>query len=332
MMSRLNNYSDSIGVVVIGRNEGARLKKCLESIIKSSKNVVYVDSGSTDNSIDIAKSIGTNVAHLDLSKPFTAARARNEGFKRLREMKPDLSFVQFVDGDCEIAEGWFGQAAEYLSQSQDIAVVCGRRRERYPDASIYNMLCDIEWNTPVGEAKACGGDALIRSSVFEQVEGFNPDLIAGEEPELCVRIRQLGWKVWRLDAEMTMHDANITRFGQWWKRNVRSGYAFALGSYMHGASSERHWESEVKRAQLWGGYIPLAITLATIINIAFLIGFLIYPLQVVRIALTKRQTVNTNWIYALFVTLGKFPEMQGQIKFYLNRLFKSHTKIIEYKK
>jgi len=212
-----------------------------------------------------------------------------------------------------------------------VAVVCGRRRERYPDATLYNMLCDIEWDTPVGEAKACGGDALMRVNMFEHVSGFNSDVIAGEEPELCVRIRQKGWTVWRLDLEMTLHDANITRFGQWWKRNVRSGYAFALGAHMHGAAPERHWVSEVKRGQIWGLYIPLVILLATMLNITFLIGFVVYPLQVVRIALAKRQIVNAKWIYALFVTLGKFPEMQGQIKFYLSRLFKSRTKIIEYK-
>lgn len=331
MMSCVNNYNDSIGVVVIGRNEGARLKKCLESIVKSAEIVVYVDSGSTDNSIEIAKNTGSNIVYLDVSKPFTAARARNEGYNRLRELNLDLSFVQFVDGDCEIAEDWFDQAVEHLTHNPDIAVICGRRRERYPDASTYNMLCDIEWNTPVGEANACGGDALIRPSVFEQVGGYNPDLIAGEEPEMCVRIRQQGWKIWRLDAEMTLHDANITHFGQWWKRNVRSGYAFALGYYMHGASSERHWKSEVKRARLWGAYIPIIIVLATMFNIIFLTGFVVYPLQIVRIANASRDTVNANWMYAFFVTLGKFPEIQGQIRFNLNQLFKSRSKIIEYK-
>ena len=322
---------DSIGIVVIGRNEGERLRVCLESVVSIARKVVYVDSGSTDGSVVIAKKLGVEVVNLDITIPFTAARARNEGFNRLRELESELSFVQFVDGDCEIVEGWLEQASEYLSLHSDVAVVCGRRHERYPDATLYNMLCDIEWNTPVGEAKACGGDALMRVNAFEQVTGFNPDVIAGEEPELCVRIRQKGWKVWRLDLEMTLHDANITRFGQWWKRNVRSGYAFALGAYMHGALPERHWVNEVRRTRIWGLYIPLVILLATVINITFLIGMVIYPLQVVRIALAKKQTVNSNWIYALFITLGKFAEMQGQFKFYLNRLLKSLTKIIEYK-
>jgi len=322
---------NKVGVVIIGRNEGDRLKRCLDSIHESSARIVYVDSGSVDGSVELARSRGADIIELDLSLPFTAARARNAGFQHLTEKEPEVDFVQFVDGDCEVVGGWLTQSAEYLTQHSDVAVVCGRRRERYPNISIYNMLCDIEWNTPIGEAKACGGDALIRINALQQVSGFNPEMIAGEEPEMCVRIRQQGWKVWRLDAEMTLHDANITRFGQWWKRNVRGGYAYALGADMHGASPERHWVRETNRIQLWGLYIPLIVLFASMINTIFLIGLVVYPLQVVRIALVNRQTVNANWIYALFVTLGKFPQMLGQIKYFLQRLRSKKIQIIEYK-
>lgn len=321
-----------IGAVVIGRNEGERLRVCLHSILRYTNKVIYVDSGSTDGSVSLVRKLGIDVVNLDTSVPFTAARARNEGFTRLREQVSDLSYVQFVDGDCEVAGGWITQAAEYLTQHTDVAVVCGRRRERYPNVSIYNMLCDIEWDTPIGEAKACGGDALIRSSVFEQVAGFNPDLIAGEEPELCVRIRQLGWKVWRIDAEMTLHDANMTHFGQWWKRSIRGGYAYALGADMHGGKPERHWVSETNRIRLWGLYIPASLFFFGLVNHLFFYGLLIYPLQVIRLALKFNNRVSANWRYAFFLTVGKFPEAQGQIKYIWDKIMKTRSKIIEYKK
>ena len=330
-MTNSTSHHDEIGVVVIGRNEGERLKRCLASVVNVSNKVVYVDSGSTDDSVNIARKLGVEVVNLDISIPFTAARARNEGFECLCGSSPNISFVQFVDGDCEVAHDWLEQAAEFLTQNTSVAVVCGRRRERLPHESIYNELCDIEWNTPIGEASACGGDALMRVEVLKEVSGFNPDVIAGEEPELCVRICKNDWKIWRLDLEMTLHDANMMRFSQWWKRNVRSGYAFALGAYMHGGLPEKHWVSEVKRARIWGGYLPLAIVWASLLNKLFLFGLLIYPLQVARIAIKNRKNISINWKYAFFVTLGKFPEIQGQIKFYLNHLFKSKTKIIEYK-
>ena len=331
IMSCLNNYSHSIGVVVIGRNEGVRLKKCLESIIKSNAIVVYVDSGSTDNSIDIAKSAGANLVYLDLSRPFTAARARNEGFNRLRELDFNLSYVQFIDGDCEIIDSWLEQASEYLIEHPDVAVVGGRRRERYPEASVYNMLCDIEWDTPVGESKACGGDALMRIEAVQQVAGFNPTVIAGEESELCVRIRAKGWKVWRLDMEMTIHDANITRFSQWWKRNVRSGYAYALGAFMHGQYPEYHRVHTSRRIWFWGLYLPVTIFLSSTVEPFLFIFLLLYPIQVVRIKFGNPHIVKNGWLYALFTSMGKFPEVQGQLTFLFNRLMKKQGSIIEYK-
>ena len=330
-MTKPVSHRDEIGVVIIGRNEGERLRLCLESVVTTSSKVVYVDSGSTDQSVELAHKLGVEVINLDISVPFTAARARNEGFSYLCKISDNLSFVQFVDGDCEVTNSWLDLAAEYLDQNIDVAVVCGRRRERYPEASIYNKLCDIEWNTPIGEATACGGDALMRVEVLKEVSGFNADVIAGEEPELCVRIRQKGWKIWRLDLEMTLHDANMNHLSQWWKRNLRSGYAFALGAHMHGALPEQHWVNEVKRARLWGGYFPITIVLATIMNEVFLFGLFIYPLQVARIAIKNRKRISINWQYAFFVTLGKFPEMQGQLKFYLNNIFNSRSEIIEYK-
>ena len=176
-----------LGVVVIGRNEGERLRRCLSAVCVRNVTVVYVDSNSTDGSSELARTQGAEVVELDLSQPFTAARARNAGFARLEQIDADVRFVQFVDGDCELVDGWLAQASGVLEERPEVAVVCGRRRERFPEQSIYNRLADLEWNTPVGEAKYCGGDAMMRVAAFRQVGGFNPDLIAGEEPELCVR-------------------------------------------------------------------------------------------------------------------------------------------------
>jgi GT2 family glycosyltransferase len=229
------------GVVAIGRNEGERLKRCLHSALQATSHVVYVDSGSQDGSAAFARSVGVEVVELDMSIPFTAARARNAGFRRIKEQFPTLDFVQFVDGDCEFTSGWLEHAARYLRATPNAAVACGRLRERHPERSIYNRLCDAEWNTPVGRAQACGGIAMVRAHAFDQVHGFREDLIAGEEPELCLRLRREGWEIWRLEAEMAWHDAAMTRFSQWWRRSERAGHAFAEGAALHGKSPQRHW-------------------------------------------------------------------------------------------
>src|SRR5262249_30270274 len=160
--------------------------------------IVYVDSGSTDDSVAFARSRGVEVVELDMSIPFTAARARNEGLDRLLKVDPEVHFVQFVDGDCEVQQGWLQKAEQTLQSETAVAVVCGRRRERFPQSSIYNRLCDMEWDTPIGEAGACGGDAMMRVPALRQVGGYRASLIAGEEPELCTRLRGAGWKVLRL--------------------------------------------------------------------------------------------------------------------------------------
>ncbi|WP_060481998.1 glycosyltransferase family 2 protein [Pseudomonas sp. NBRC 111119] len=326
------SVTPELGVVVIGRNEGQRLARCLQSLAERTDSVVYVDSGSTDGSVALAQSLGVQVLALDLRIPFTAARARNEGFATLLRSVPSLHWVQFVDGDCEVAPRWLATAQAFLQQHADVAVVCGRRRERFARQTPYNLLCDMEWDTPVGEAKACGGDALMRVQAFDAVGGFRPGLIAGEEPELCVRLRAAGWKVWRLDAEMTLHDAAMTRFSQWWRRSQRAGFAYAEGAQLHGAPPERHWLQESRRAWLWGLGVPLVVVLACLALGAWgLLLLAVYPVQVVRLARRGQRTPKENWLQAVFLVIGKFPEMLGQLKFWRQRLLAGKSTLIEYK-
>lgn len=323
-----------VGLVAIGRNEGDRLRQCLLSVIGKAAHIVYVDSGSTDGSIELARSLGVDVVELDLSTPFTAARARNAGFARLLQVDGQIEFVQFVDSDCEVVEGWLNFAQRQLEAYPDVAVVCGRRRERFPEQTIYNLLCDIEWNTPVGETKACGGDSMMRAKAFQQAEGFNPTLIAGEEPELCLRLRQKGWKILRLDAEMTWHDAQMTQFSQWWKRSLRAGHAYAEGAWLHGREPEHHWVRESWSIWFYGLLIPLlALSLAwSTKGLSFLL-LGIYPLVAYRIYRRVQQELKSKdaMLYALFCVLGKFPQLQGQIQFHLGRLLRRRQVLVEYK-
>lgn len=324
----------TVGVVGIGRNEGERLRYCLESVRHTSDLAVYVDSGSSDNSVALSRSVGIEVVELDPRTPFSAARARNEGFRRLLEMDPRLDYVFFVDGDCEVVQGWLGTSCRFLDEHPEVAVVWGRRRERYPEKSIYNMLCDIEWegSAPPGETKVCGGDALVRVTAFQQVNGYHGGLICGEEPELCVRLRKAGWRIWRLGEDMTLHDAAMHRFGQWWKRMVRSGYAYAQGASLHGASPERHWVRESRRAWNWGLCIPLVVLFLTaIVGCWVVVLLMIYPLQVIRLAMRGRRPTRENWWRAGALVLGTFPEMLGQLKFVVDRGRGVRSGIIEYK-
>jgi GT2 family glycosyltransferase len=315
---------------------------CLTSALRDCPHVVYVDSGSTDGSVELARSLGAHVVELDLSIPFTAARARNAGFEKVVGIAPDVEFVQFVDGDCEIVEGWIPRALEAFSREPKASVICGRRRERFPDASIYNTLCDIEWNTPVGKARSCGGDALIRANAFQQVDGYNPTIIAGEEPEMSVRLRAAGWEILRIDADMTLHDAAMTKFGQWWKRALRSGHAFAEGFMLHGKPPERHNARQLHSVLIWGWLLPFTLLVATIACAARAprliwipaLGWSLYPLLMIKVALWKRsQNLSTRdaLLYGFFVVLGKFPQALGIFKYFFSRARGRRSTLIEYK-
>jgi len=318
------------GAVAIGRNEGERLKRCLASL--SGATVVYVDSGSNDGSPQWARAQGVDVVALDTGIPFTAARARNAGFNRLRAIAPDLAFVQFVDGDCELVDGFGDHALALLASRPDVAAVCGRRRERYPERSVYNWLCEREWDGPAGEVRAIGGDAMIRVAALAAAGGYREDLIAGEEPELCVRLRAAGWRIWRLPDDMTLHDAAMTRFGQWWRRSLRAGYAFAQGAYLHGAPPERHWVWESRRAWIWGVVLPLV---ALALGLAFppwgFAVLLIYPAQILRQTLRNPGSLRERAQLALFQVLARFPEGLGQVAFARDRWLVRQTRLIEYK-
>jgi glycosyltransferase involved in cell wall biosynthesis len=319
------------GVVAIGRNEGERLKRCIASA-SASELIVYVDSGSTDDSVAWARSRDVEVVELDMTKKFTAARARNAGLTRLTELRPHLEYVQFVDGDCELVSDWPRHATDFLNKEKEVCAVFGRRRERSPQRSIYNSICDREWDVPIGNALSFGGDVMLRISAALAVGGYRNDLIAGEEPELSVRLRRAGWSIWRIGEEMTLHDAEITRFRQWWLRNVRSGYAFAHGNYLHGSSPERLWVWENRRALIWALGIPsLSALTALLSGTPALLLLLIYPIQLLRRTPRFSGPLYRRFQFAFFELLGRFPECFGQLRFTRDRLLGTAGHIIEYK-
>lgn len=326
---------NGVAVVVIGRNEGTRLVTCLSSCARASDRLIYVDSGSTDDSVRVARERGAEVVELDRSAPFTAARARNAGIEWLIQQHPQTELVQVIDGDCELMAGWLATGAERLRAEPSVAAVAGRRRERYPEASVYNRLIDMEWDAPTGTVDACGGDALLRVAAWRLVGGYDPRLICGEEPELCVRLRAAGFRVERLPAEMTLHDADMTRWGQWWKRAVRGGWAYAEGAAMHGRV-HGHKVRETISVWLWGLALPAGALLLAWPSVG--LSLLVIPLgygllawRIYRGRLRRGDARDGARLYAAFCALGKFPQMLGQVQYWVNRLRGKQATLIEYK-
>lgn len=319
------------GVVAIGRNEGERLVRCLQSIGSGAACVVYVDSGSTDGSAGRAAALGADVVALDMAMPFTAARARNDGCARLLALAPDLDYVQFVDGDCEIDPAWLARARAHLDAHPGCVAVAGQRRERHPERSIYNRISDLDWRSTPGDTTSFGGDVMLRAAAWRDVGGYDPALIAGEEPELSIRLRRRGWTIRQTDWPMTLHDANILSIGPWWRRAMRTGYAFAQGAAMYGDAPERHWMRERWSSVFWGLAMPAMVLAAALVSpwlvLALLLG---YPLQMLRIAVRSRLPWRLALALGLHRVLNKFPEALGVLRYVRSRR-RGPARLIEYK-
>lgn len=330
-----------LGVVVIGRNEGERLRRCLASLPTDALTVVYVDSGSTDGSVDLAMSFDVNVVELDPSRPLSAARARNAGTARLLELDDTVEFVQFVDGDCELITPYLNVAVALLRSSPRTAAVAGRLRERYPGQSVYNRLCDMEWDVPVGEARAVGGIGMFRRDALQQASGFNPAMIAGEEPELCLRLRRYGWHVERIDVDMGWHEAGITCFSQWWRRAARAGHAAAEGAALHGRGPERYKLGQVLSMVSWGLAWPLLVAAFAVSGFQQPVMFI--PAAILLLALfiqwtrIRRDRIRRGdsgadaTLYASFCLLGKGAGVAGIARYWTSRLLRRQPVLIEYK-
>lgn len=329
--------SAQMGIVAIGRNEGERLRRCLMSICKRAYPVVYVDSGSTDGSVDLARSMGAEVVELDHSVPFTAARARNAGVGRLLELHPAIPYVHFLDGDCEVLDGWFDAALTCIEGDDTIAAVWGLLIERYPERTIYNRLTDLEWrySWPCGETRYCGGIALMRLAAYADAGKFNENLIAGEEPELCYRIRRGGSRIYRLRREMALHDVAMTRFGQWWTRSVRGGYCYAEGAWMYGREPERYNVRECVSIVAWAVILPVLILLLALLvtpwGLLLSAAYALFVVRMTRHVLSKGMPVWHAVLYGSSCLLAKFAHLQGVLTFLWRKSRASRPALVEYK-
>ncbi|MAB80204.1 MAG: glycosyl transferase [Planctomycetes bacterium] len=323
------------GIVVIGRNEGERLRRSLSSARGRVRRVVYADSASSDHSPELARAMGAEVVELNMSIPANAARGRNAGFEFLMECEPDLTYCLFIDGDCELVDGFLETARGELERDRGCGIVCGRRRETRGEVSIYNRLVDSEWNTPLGLAEACGGDALVRVAAFRAAGGYNESMSCGEDPEFSYRVRRSGWTIRRLAVEMTRHDVALLHFGPWWKRHGRGGYAYAHGCALHWREPERYNLRTCLSIALYAILLPLATAVSSLfLGLHALWIALLYLRLGWNVAAGRRErgdSPRSSAVYALFVVVGKYSECWGAMRCLFDLALKRRSLVCEYK-
>jgi glycosyltransferase involved in cell wall biosynthesis len=326
-----------IGCVVIGRNEAARLPATLASVKAAGLAFVYVDSGSSDESVAIAEAAGAPVIKLDPTRPFTAARARNEGLDALTARHPDARYVMFLDGDCRLDAGFPAKAAAALDADPDCAIIVGHLHEEQAAPSVYTRLSAIEWSSatgPITDFGNLGGIMLARISDIRAVGGFNAAMIAGEDSELGVRLSLAGKRVVKIDADMATHRADITRFAQWWRRSVRAGHALAHRYALHGQSRLQDCKRAYWSTIIWGGLMPAAAFLLAPLTqgLSLLLCAAYGALMIRMMGHFRRQGAGlaTAATAALFGIIAKFANFAGLVRFHIHRS-RGTTKLVEYK-
>jgi glycosyltransferase involved in cell wall biosynthesis len=327
-----------LSVVIIGRNEGERLIRCLNSLqvitdAVGTVETIYVDSASQDGSPDAARALGANVLAVQPERP-CAAIGRNAGWRVAR-----APFVLFLDGDTELQPGFVEAALEAL-RNPSVAVIWGHRRESHPERSIYNRVLDLDWIYPPGPSDFCGGDAVMRRQVLEDVGGFAENLIAGEEPELCQRMRAKGYVIEHIDHPMTLHDLAMTRWSAYWRRAVRAGYAYADVSERLKHAEFPLWHDDAKRNWIQTSIYVVLLLLAFAVSA---VAGSIWPLLValaVLLALALRSAYKARWktrdpgtlfLFGVHCHLQQIPITVGQIKYWWDRCRGRHGLLIEYK-
>lgn len=334
-----------LAVVVIGRNESAHLRACLTSIQgldypSSQIEIIYVDSASTDDSPQLAAALGARVLPVN-GDPMTAARGRNAGWT-----STEAPFVLFLDGDTQVHPQFVRLALAELAKDPAIAAVWGHRRESAPQASIYNRLLDLDWMYPPGWTEFFGGDVLIRRDALISVNGYNPELIAGEEPEMCRRLRGhlhngTPWKILHIDAPMTQHDLRMTHFSQYWKRATRAGHAYEQVSGLFRETADPFWTPEARRNQaravFWIGVLAAALVVSFVVRSAWPI--VLPPGLILLAALRSAWKVrdrSTSWVtlllFGLHSHLQVIPIWVGQLRYRSAKARKRKVTLIEYKR
>ena len=328
-----------LSVVVIGRNEGERLSRCLQSVLnmrdpKGRVEIIYVDSNSQDDSIIRAEGLGAKVIMVKPERP-SAALGRNAGW---REAKGE--YVLFLDGDTVLHPDFVDDSmAEFNDPS--VAVVWGHRREIHPEQSLFNRVLDLDWIYPSGPSEFCGGDAIMRRSVLEEVGGFEAGLIAGEEPELCQRIRGKGYTILHVDRAMTGHDLAMTRWSAYWRRAFRAGYAYADVSDRLKNGPFPLWVRESKR-NLIHAMVLLVLTASAILGSILWLSWWPLIFMVVGLGfLTVRTAIKVSWkskddwrtllLYGIHSHFQQIPIFVGQLAWFWDRRRHLKRQLIEYK-
>lgn len=210
-----------ISVIIIAKNEEERVGRCFDSVMKLRKKysteIIFVDSASSDKTIDIALKYPIQIYRISKSKYLNPSAGRYVGFPHAKG-----EYVLFIDGDSILIEGFVEKALSIL-KSSDVAAVAGKRIFRKMGES---LRIKEKITGKMREYNTIGGTGIYKRKILEAVGTFNPHMGGQEERELCFRIRQNGYKIIKVDIPMEYH---INKNMDIMEATERAGYFIGVG-------------------------------------------------------------------------------------------------------
>lgn len=321
-----------ISVVIIGINVERYIGNCIRAVQnqhydRDKIQIIYVDGGSSDHSVDIAGSFSqVEIICLDNPHP-TPGRGRNAGFAVAK-----APLVQFLDADSYVHPSWMKTAAAHIKDN--VAAVWGGLEERYPEKNIFHVVGNLEWQESARQnyqqggkrlTRYFGGNVLVRADAIAQAGGFDETLVAGEDPDMSYRVRQNGWHILRISDEMVSHDLNMNSWRQYFRRAMRSGYAYAEIGLRYRRHVEKLYFREFLRIILRTILIlPLMVLGLFPAVTLFALGMIVFLIfrPFMRIAEYKRSH-DISWgraaAYATHLSLAIFPQFAGILRYFYGR-------------
>jgi glycosyltransferase involved in cell wall biosynthesis len=192
----------SISVVIPVYNCKSTIAGCLDSLSGQdhpSYEVVVVDDGSTDGTVEICKTYPVvRIVSVENGGP---SKARNIGSKMAQG-----EIVAFTDGDC-IADSQWLKELENGFISPEVAGVGGNQKSPRDETDFGKLVQEvfetlgivtyyIQAANIIGETEhnpSC--NSAYRKRVLEEVGGFDERLWPGEDVDLDIRIRRRGYKL-----------------------------------------------------------------------------------------------------------------------------------------
>lgn len=222
-----------LSLVVPVYNDSKSLVKCLSSIYKSeyrSYQVIVVNDGSTDDSLQVARSFDCTVIDLPVNKG--VANARNVGAD---EASGDI--LVFIDSDVVIDPDTLSKFAA-AHKNTDVEICTSQVYPASLSKGFAPELIAASWHYIIRKALPSPSSVStmafsINKKVFNEVGQFNTSfgLAGGEEFEIGVPIKSHGYKI-HLDTSILVHH-HYQSFWPRFKTVLRRSYVYGNIAYHH---------------------------------------------------------------------------------------------------